>query len=68
MSYSPLIELDPDTLVDTRTTAAMLKPAPSTHANRRSTGAKHRFYIKVARQVRYRVADLLDFIESNTVK
>lgn len=53
-------------LADDRVAAAVLGMQPETLGNWRCTGRYNLPYVKVGRNVRYRVGDLLDFLERRT--
>ena len=58
---------EPESLVDTATAASRLDLTRQTLANWRATGRHGLPYIRVGRRVRYRVADLTAFVNSNRV-
>jgi len=58
---------DAKTLVDEQAAAEILQVKPHTLTNWRCTKRYHIPYIKVGRCVRYRISDLISFIEDNRV-
>ncbi len=61
-----LSALPPTALLDTASTAAALGLKPETLANWRTYGRYDLPYIRSGRLIRYRVADVLGFIERRT--
>lgn len=53
-------------LLDDKLTAAALDTTPGTLCTWRSTGRHNLPYVKVGRRVKYRVGDLLDWLEQRT--
>ena len=53
-------------LLDDNLTAAALDTTPGTLCTWRSTGRHNLPYIKVGRRVKYRVGDLLDWLDKRT--
>lgn len=61
-----LSSLPPTALLDTASTAAALGLKPETLANWRTYGRYDLPYIRSGRLIRYRVGDLLDWLEQRT--
>lgn len=65
-TFSSLADLPADQLLNDIQAGAVLGIKPSTLSVWRSTGRYHLPYIKTGRLVRYRVADLREFLERRT--
>jgi excisionase family DNA binding protein len=62
---NPIISLDHDCIINTEQAAQLLCTPKNTLIKWRSTGENEIPYIKIGRNVRYRVSDLKSWIEAH---
>jgi excisionase family DNA binding protein len=66
--HKPRPTFEQDTLTDTEGAAQLLHIPANTLRKWRCTGENNIPFVKIGRQVKYRTSDLLDYIESHTIK
>jgi hypothetical protein len=62
-----LYGLNPKAVVDSEIAASFLNIKSQTLVNWRCTGRHHVPFVRIGRRIKYRVSDLLQFVEDNRV-